>query len=68
MNELFFSYFGFPHGAVWSNVAAEPIIVALTAACIFPLRHKIGKHLVAWWHKHHTAHLESLRQKDADGA
>jgi hypothetical protein len=61
-------YFGIPYGAVWSNVGAEPICGLLALAFVFLFRDRIGKKLVRWHHKHHTAHQEELKQKgSADG-
>jgi hypothetical protein len=57
MHKVFLIYFGIPSGAVWSNVLAEPLCVVLGFLAAFPLRHKIGKTLAAWWHKHHGPHL-----------
>ena len=58
MRHLFGIYFGLPNGAIWGNVVAEPVCVALAGAAAFLLRHKIGRGLAGWWHKHHRAHLE----------
>jgi hypothetical protein len=62
---IFLLYFGIPYGAVWSNVGAEPILVALAAGFAFLFRDRIGRKLVRWHHKHHTAHLEELKKKES---
>lgn len=49
-------YFGWPAGAVWGNVIAEPVIFLASAAVVWLLRDRIGRHLAAWWHKHHGPH------------
>ena len=65
---VFLQYFGIPNGAVWSNVLAEPIIAALTAAVVTVFRHKIGRSLVRWLHKHHAAHMAEIdREREAKG-
>jgi hypothetical protein len=49
----FLYYFGWPHGAVWSNVAAEPIIAILTAILLMVFRKPLSKRLAAWKVGHH---------------
>lgn len=58
MRHLFGFYFGLPDGAVWGNVVAEPVCVALAAIATFLLRHKIGRVLSGWWHHHSRRHRE----------
>jgi hypothetical protein len=58
--EVFLSYFGFPAGAVWGNVVAEPVCVALAGLVAFLLRHKIGRGLAGWWHVHRKERMEEM--------
>ncbi len=55
-------FFAFPSGAVWGNIAAEPIIAALTLLAMWPFRHKLMARFVAFHHTHKMAHLERLRE------
>lgn len=57
---VLYFYFVWPYGAVWGNVwAIIPcgIVAAITA---WFGRHKIGKMLVKWWHKHWTEHIAAI--------
>lgn len=47
-------------GQLWPNVAADPITALIAVGAAWLFRDRIGRHLVAWWHKHHQAHLAHL--------
>jgi hypothetical protein len=51
---------------VWPNAGAMPLcaIFGFTGAWLF--RDRIGKRLIAWLHKHHTAHLAELSRGHDD--
>lgn len=53
-------YFGLWHGAVWSNILAEPVILGLTALVVWPFRHHLMRRFVAFHHKHKTEHRERM--------
>lgn len=57
---VFLAYFGLPSGAVWGNVAAEPVCVGLAGLVAYLLRHKIGRGLAGWWHGHRKERMEKL--------
>jgi hypothetical protein len=63
---VFLSYFGVPDGAVWGNVVAEPVCVALAGVVAFLLRHKIGHALTGWWHHHSRRHRAEQAQAQRD--
>lgn len=56
---VLWEYFGWPNGAIWGNVWAEPVCAALALGAAFLFRDRIGRHLAAWWHKHHGVHLRA---------
>lgn len=67
---IFLQFFGWPNGGVWSNVAAEPIIVILTAAAVVLGRKPLGKKVAAWRAAHHqhikdhiTNEINQLREE-----
>jgi hypothetical protein len=45
---------------IWPNAGAMPLCGIFGFIGCFLLRDRIGRRLAAWWHKHHTAHLEQL--------
>jgi ubiquinone biosynthesis protein UbiJ len=66
VGHLFLVYFGVPDGAVWGNVVAEPVCVALAGIVAFLLRHKIGHALTGWWHHHSRRHHAEQVQAQRD--
>jgi hypothetical protein len=60
VGHLFGIYFGLPSGAVWGNVIAEPVCLALAGLAAFLLRNRIGRSLAGWWHRHHREHVEAM--------
>jgi hypothetical protein len=60
VSHLFGIYFRLPDGAIWGNVVAEPVCLALAGIAAFLLRHRIGRGLAGWWHKHTRKHQEEL--------
>jgi hypothetical protein len=46
------------------NMAAWAICGLITVAAGYLLRHKIGRGLVRWLHKHHTEHMAELAAKE----
>jgi hypothetical protein len=62
---VLYVYFAWPYGFVWGNVWAIIPCGAITLATAWFARHKIGRNLVRWLHKHYVAHLAELeRTKD----
>lgn len=49
-------FFGWPAGGTWSNLVASLEWVAVAAVFVWLFRDRIGRHLAAWWHKHHGQH------------
>jgi hypothetical protein len=52
------------------NLAAAPILAAVSLLAAYLGRHKIGRTLAAWWALHHgphaiAQHREALRQHEA---
>lgn len=58
--------FDWPDGIVVGNLLASFLWVPIAALGIFCFRDRIGPRLIAWFHRHHQAHLDSL-ERDADG-
>src|SRR5580698_3001382 len=56
---VLWEYFGWPNGAIWGNVWAEPVCVALAAGAAFLFRDRIGGHLATWWHRLHGGHVRA---------
>lgn len=54
------AFFGWPDGGVWANILAWVIGLVLAGACGWLFRDHIGRHLAAWLHHHHQAHLGRL--------
>lgn len=54
------TYFVWPFGLVWGNVWAIIPCGLVAAATAYFGRHKIGKMLVKWWHKHMIEHVTAL--------
>jgi hypothetical protein len=66
--DLFFSW---PAGGTWSNLAASLEWAIIVVVAIWVFRDHIGKHLAAWWNKHHgehaiEQHLEALRRHEKE--
>lgn len=53
---IFLFYFGIPHGAVWSNVVAEPFVVVTMLGITYVFRNRLMKRFVAFHHKHKIEH------------
>lgn len=53
-------YFGIPHGAIWSNLLAEPLCVALAGIGAYLFRNKLMRRFVAFHHRHKTEHAARL--------
>lgn len=53
---VFVYYFGIPHGAVWSNLLAEPLCVGLALLGGYLFRNRLMRRFVAFHHKHKTEH------------
>lgn len=59
-------------GATWGNNAAWLESLAATGLVVWGFRDHIGRHLAAWWARHHgphavAQHREALRQHAAEG-
>jgi hypothetical protein len=58
--------------AIWPNIAAEPLCIIFAAVLAFIFRDRLGRHLAAWWHKHHGVHaradLAAMEKRLADAA
>jgi len=70
MPHILYQFFGWPNGLVWGNVAAEPIIAALTGAVLFTFRSPLSKQMAKWRAQHHqhikdhiTAEIDQLRKE-----
>ena len=61
---LLWTFYNWPSGLVWSNIAAEPVIAVLTLFVVWPFRHKLMKRFVAFHHGHKMAHLDRLRSDE----
>lgn len=61
-------FFGWPHGAVWGNIAAEPLIAAGTLAVLWPFRHGLMARFVAFHHHHKILHAKKLADEDTEVA
>ena len=53
------------------NLAAAPILAVVSGVAAFLLRHRIGRHLAAWWAVHHGPHAieqhkQALREHEAE--
>lgn len=61
-------FFTWPDGTVWPNVIASPacllVTFILTAIAGWFLRHRIGRGLTRWAHKHWTALMDELDQDE----
>jgi hypothetical protein len=66
IGSFFSTLFRYPDGIVLGNLIASLLWVLLAALTIWFARDFIGPRLVAWLHKHHVAHLESLLRSEAD--
>lgn len=67
---VFLQYFGLPNGAVWGNVAAEPIIAVLTGIILLVFRKRISAWTAKWRVNHHqhikdhiTSEIDKLREE-----
>lgn len=52
----------------WGNNVAALEYLAAAAVSAWFLRDHIGRHLAAWFHKHHTAHLEGIKHTRYESA
>lgn len=66
VTHIWSTYFSWPDGGIWGNVWAEPVIAVLTVTVVWPFRNKLYKRFIKFHHKHHTAHLASLRESHDD--
>jgi len=57
------AYFRWPYGGVWGNVWAIVPCGLVTVITAWFGRHRIGRALVRWWHKHWIAHLKEIEDK-----
>lgn len=67
---LLHQFFSWPNGLVWGNVAAEPIIAALTGAVLIIFRTPLSKQMAKWRAQHHqhikdhiTAEINRVRDE-----
>jgi len=58
-------FYSWPNGLVWSNIAAEPLIVAGTLLCAWPFRHKLMARFVAFHHFHKELHAKKVAENDS---
>ena len=70
LHSLLLTLFGPGTWGAGGNIAATPFLAVPAAVAAYFGRHKIGKHLAAWWDVHHGPHAvkrhkQALREHEA---